>query len=79
LKTVPLHGKTVGEEMFQSFYANLLEINVPIHKLLLVATDGAQAMATENVCLIELCKKMSLFQTFLFTSVSLISKLCLQK
>jgi hypothetical protein len=33
LKTIPLHGKTRGEDIFQSFYASLLEMNVPIHKL----------------------------------------------
>jgi hypothetical protein len=61
LKTVPLHGKTKGEDIFQSFYASLLEMNVPIHKLVSVTTDDAPAMTSENVGLIGLCKKRSRF------------------
>jgi hypothetical protein len=33
LETVPLHGKTRGEDVFRSFYARFLGMNVPIHKL----------------------------------------------
>jgi len=57
LKTIPLHGKTTGEDTFQNFYASLLEMNVPIHKLVSVTTDDIPAMTSENVCLTELCKK----------------------
>jgi hypothetical protein len=42
---------------FQSFYTNPLEMNVPIHKLVSVTTDGAPAMTSQNVGLIALCKK----------------------
>ena len=31
LKTIMLHGKARGEDTFQSFYARLLEMNVPVH------------------------------------------------
>jgi hypothetical protein len=41
---------------FQSFCTNLLEMNVPIHKLVSVTTDGAPAMINEDVGLIGLCK-----------------------
>jgi hypothetical protein len=54
LKTIPLHGKTRGEDIFQSFYTSLLEINVPIHKLVSITTDGPPAMTSENVGLIGL-------------------------
>jgi hypothetical protein len=40
LKTVLLHGKTVGEDIFQSFYTGLLEIDVPILKSVSITTDG---------------------------------------
>jgi hypothetical protein len=53
--------KTVLEDIFQSFYASLLEMNVPIHKLVSVTTDGAPAMASENVGLIPLWKKVLAF------------------
>jgi hypothetical protein len=55
LKTVLLHGKTRSEDIFQSFYASLLEMNVPIHKLVSVTTDSTPAMTNENVVLIWLC------------------------
>jgi hypothetical protein len=79
LKTIPLHGKTRGEDIFQSFYDSLLEMNVPIHKLVSITTDGAPAMTSENVGLIGLCKKIPLSQTFLVSTVSFISKLYVQK
>jgi hypothetical protein len=65
LKTIPLHGKTRGEDIFQSFYACLLEMNVPIHKLVSVTKDGAPAITSENVGLIGLCKKYPAFQRLL--------------
>jgi hypothetical protein len=40
LKTIPLHRKPKGENAFQSFYTSLLEMIVPIHKLVYIATDG---------------------------------------
>ena len=40
LQTMPLHGKTTGEHVFKNFYASLLGMNAPIHKLVSVATDG---------------------------------------
>jgi hypothetical protein len=53
LKTIPSYGKTIGAGIFQSGYASLLYMNVPIHKLGSVTTDGAPAMTSENV--IRLC------------------------
>jgi hypothetical protein len=54
LQTVPLHGKTREEAIFQIFYASLLEMNVPIHKLESVATGGATTMTSENTGLVGL-------------------------
>jgi hypothetical protein len=79
LKTIPLHVKTGGKDIFESFYARLLEMNVPIHKLVSITTDGAPAMSSENVGLIGLCKKIPFSKTFLGTTVSFISKLYVQK
>jgi hypothetical protein len=78
-KTIPLHGETRGEDIFQSFYASLLEMNVPIHKLVSITTDGAPAMTSENVGLVGLCKKDPFPRLFLVTTVSFISKLYVQK
>jgi hypothetical protein len=36
LRAVPLSGEIGGERMSQRFYARLLEINIPIHKLVSV-------------------------------------------
>jgi hypothetical protein len=51
------HGKTGGDDIFKSFYAGLLEIDVPIHKLVSVTTNGAPAMMRENIGLMGLCKR----------------------
>jgi hypothetical protein len=52
LKAVLSHGKTRGEDIFQSFYASLLEMNVSIHKFVSFTTDGTPAMTSEYVGLI---------------------------
>jgi hypothetical protein len=57
LKKVSLRGKTRGEVIFQGFYASLLEVNTPIHKLMLIITYDTQASTNENADCIELCKK----------------------
>jgi hypothetical protein len=49
LRTVPSPRKIRSEELFQSFYASLLEINVPIHKLESVTKGGATAMTSKKV------------------------------
>jgi hypothetical protein len=64
LKIIPLHGKTRGEDIFRSFHASLLKMNVPIHKLVSITTDGAPAMTNENVGLTGLCKKDPAFPDF---------------
>jgi hypothetical protein len=33
LKTIMLHGKARGKDTYQSFYARILEINVPVYVL----------------------------------------------
>jgi hypothetical protein len=75
MNTVPVHGKTRGEDIFQSFDASLLEVNTPIYKLMLITTGGGPATASENADLIELCKKDSVFKDFLVTTLSFIRKL----
>jgi hypothetical protein len=49
LETIPLHGKTRGEDIFQSVYASLLEMNVPFHELVSIITNGTPAMSSKNV------------------------------
>jgi len=44
LKTIPLYGKTTGEDRFKNFYASFLGMNIPIHKVVSVTTDGVPAM-----------------------------------
>jgi hypothetical protein len=61
LKTISLRGKTRGEEIFQSSYDILLEMKVPVHKLVSVTTEGTSAMSSENISLTGLCKKDSCF------------------
>jgi hypothetical protein len=64
VRIILLHGKTRGEEIFQSPYDALLEMKVPVHKLVSVTTEGTSAMNSENFPLIGLCKKrILLFQT----------------
>jgi len=62
--------KTRGEDIFQSFYASLLEVNVIIHTLV----SGTLAMASENVRLIGFVKIFLIPRRFL-TIVSYINKL----
>jgi hypothetical protein len=64
LKTILLYGKTRGKDLFQSFYASLLEMYVPIHKLVSLTTDGTPTMTSANVGLIGLCKKDPIFLDF---------------
>jgi hypothetical protein len=40
LKTAVLHGTTIGEDIFQSFYTGLLEINVPTLESVSITADG---------------------------------------
>lgn len=61
LRKVSLNGKTRGEYTFEGFYASLLEVDTPVHKLVLMATDGAPATTNEKADLIELCKKKCRF------------------
>jgi hypothetical protein len=45
------------KELFQTFFANLLEMDVSIHKLESITKDGAPAITSGNVSLIGLGKK----------------------
>jgi hypothetical protein len=61
LTTVPLHGNSRGENIFQSFDASLLQMNIPIHKLLSVTADSAPVVTNESVGLTGLYKKVPVF------------------
>jgi hypothetical protein len=54
-------------------------MNVPIHKLVSVTTDGAPAMTSENFGLNGIRKKDPAFPDLVVTTVSFISKLYVQK
>lgn len=70
LKTTSLHGKNRGKRL----YASLLEINVTLHKIVSIITDGTPAMNIENAGLTEFCKKkIPLSRVFLLNSASFIS------
>jgi hypothetical protein len=69
LKTIPSHGKTRGEDIFQSCYASLLNRMFPLGS---ITRDGAPAMTSENV--IGLCLRAR-SQTLFAATASLISKL----
>jgi hypothetical protein len=70
LKTVSLHGKTRGKIL----YASLLEMNVSVHKIVSIITDGAPAMTIDNGGLTAFCKrKIPLSRVFLLNTASFIS------
>lgn len=49
LKTVLLHGKTRGEDIFQSFYTgHLVEINVQILKSVSITTDSKKLYTLQH-------------------------------
>jgi hypothetical protein len=62
-KTIPWHGKTKTEDI-SKLSCYLLEMNVAIHILVSVTTDGAPVMTSENIGLIGLCKKDRAFPGF---------------
>jgi hypothetical protein len=65
--------------MFQSFYARLQGMNVPIHEHVSVNTDGPPAANNENSGLTGLLIENILrSQPFLVTTASFISKLYVQ-
>jgi hypothetical protein len=61
LTTVLLHGNSRGENIFQSLNGSLLQMNIPIHKLLSVTADGAPVVTNGSAGLTELYKKRSCF------------------
>jgi len=54
LTSVPLHGNSRGENIFQSSHGSPLQMNIPIHKLLSIIADGAAVVTNESVGLIGL-------------------------
>jgi len=54
LTSVPLHGNSKGENIFQSFHGSPLQMNIPIHKLMSLIADGAAFGTNESVGLIGL-------------------------
>jgi hypothetical protein len=64
LKTILFHGKTRGDDIFQSFNDSFLEINDAVHELVLLTTDGTPAMTRENLELIWLCKNYPTFPNY---------------
>jgi hypothetical protein len=71
LKTLLLHDKTREEDISQSFYASTLEMNIPIHKLVSVTTNGAPTTNSKNNGLRGFCKKDLLPLTFLICARNL--------
>ncbi|KAK9393953.1 hypothetical protein NXF25_015616 [Crotalus adamanteus] len=49
LKILSLKGKTRGEDIFLTFKNYATEINLPLHKLSSITTDGAPAMYVEQL------------------------------
>jgi hypothetical protein len=75
--TEPSHGNSRNDYIFESLYASLLEMKVPIHNLELLTTDNTPIMTVENG-LIRLRKHFSHSRICIVTNVSFISKICVK-
>ncbi|XP_044306557.1 general transcription factor II-I repeat domain-containing protein 2-like isoform X2 [Varanus komodoensis] len=64
LKILSLKGKTRGEDIFQTFKNYVTEINLPLHKLSSITTDGAPAMVGCIDGFIAHCQKDESFPKF---------------
>ncbi|XP_062998575.1 general transcription factor II-I repeat domain-containing protein 2-like [Elgaria multicarinata webbii] len=64
LKILSLKGKTRGEDIFQTFRSYATEINLPLHKLSSITTDGAPAMVGCIDGFIAHCQKDETFPKF---------------
>ena len=48
LELIPMHGTTTGQDIFNSVFELLKKYNLPLSKLISVATDGAPSMSGKN-------------------------------
>ncbi|OCT57256.1 hypothetical protein XELAEV_18003767mg, partial [Xenopus laevis] len=62
---ISLKGKTRGKDIYQAFKAYVQQLNVPLHKLVSITTDGAPAMIGSKLGFISLCKNDPAFLLFL--------------
>jgi hypothetical protein len=65
VKVVPLTGRTTGNDIFLAFKKLIESENIPVNKLVALATDGAPAMVGMEKGFIALCHKDSDLPTFL--------------
>jgi hypothetical protein len=65
LKVSPIKRQTKGEDTYNTFKTNALEINSRLHKVSAIATDGAPGMLGSINGFIELCKKDESFPDFI--------------
>lgn len=65
LGMVSLKGRTTGQEIFNYFYSFIKKLNVPLHNLVAITTDGAKAMTGQVNGFIALCRQHDDFPDFL--------------
>lgn len=65
LQILPMKGQTRGEDIYNTFRTYAKSINMPLHKLSAITTDGAPAMVGKNKGFIALCKKDESFSNFM--------------
>ena len=65
LQILHMKGQTRGDDMYKTFRAYTKSINMPLHKLSLIITDGAPAMVGKNKGFIALCKKDESFSNYM--------------
>lgn len=64
LSVLPLKGNTRGYDIYQVIKNHIIEINLPLQKLVSITTDGAPAMIGSNVGFITFCKNDADFPNF---------------
>lgn len=65
LTILPMKGQTRGEDIYNIFRTYANSINMPLHKLSAITTDGAPAMVGKNKGFIAFCEKDESFPRFL--------------
>lgn len=65
LQILPMKGQTRGEDIYNTFKTYAKSINMPLHKLSAITTDGAPAMMGKNKGFIALCMKDDSFSNFM--------------
>lgn len=65
LQILPMKGQTRGKDIYHAFRTYAESINMPLHKLSAITTDGATAMVGKNIGLIALSKKDKSFPNFM--------------